>query len=150
MGNSLNCNAVPCDFNWQSSRGRVGDVVSHSRISILNYCGFCKSNQKGNKMEIRNWIHAIDLTIERHQAALDRKYGDYIRAADTMKPDNWNYYCPLCEYSAQIKDIRCSGCPWVIFTNGKCFPSQYMNNKKSIKRLENWKEKLKKKENERI
>lgn len=63
LGNCINCNVVPRYFNRQSRRGRLGDVVSHSHIGILNRCGFCKFNQKGKIMR-RNGKNEIGFDVD--------------------------------------------------------------------------------------
>ena len=98
---------------------------------------------EGNHKEviIKDWKHAIDLTIERHQYAIDNAMS-YEDAKDKLVPGNWHYTCPLCHFAGMEKHRlnsynACEGCPWMVITQGGCY--DYDNNAASIKRLKRWK-----------
>ena len=45
-------------------------------------------------MKIKNWSHAIDLTIERHE--MSEKEGlKYWKIIEREKPDDWTHRCPF-------------------------------------------------------
>ena len=94
---------------------------------------------------IRDMLHAIDLTIERHQAVLDGKYKGYSEAVSDMTPKNWSQHCPLCQYGDEIlndpSESPCGACPWKIYENKLC-PSPHQGDKESILRLNRWKREL--------
>ena len=95
-------------------------------------------------MEIKDWKHAIDLTIELHKKAIKSKE-DFGTVKMDNKPSDWEYSCPLCEYSKHFdEDSSCSSCLWKIFAGDICLShiSRVVNNKAAIKRLQEWKERL--------
>lgn len=89
-------------------------------------------------MKIKNVIHAIELTIERHQAVLDGEYGDFGTAKRKMMPKGWRTACPLCEYF----EYDCFGCPWFVIQEIQCcdglYELNYYDDTASIKRLNRW------------
>ena len=95
-------------------------------------------------MTIKNDIHAIDLTIKRHQVVLDGKFGRFEIAKDEMALTGWLMSCPLCEYYDYCDDCIC-----VENTGFKCNSDNqrydYNNDPQSIKRLNKWKKRIKSK-----
>jgi hypothetical protein len=74
---------------------------------------------------------AIKATIKKHEEALNtgKSYKDY--------------YCPLCSYDLFIRKrckggIACFACPWLIFEGCECKEEEYLDDKKSIERLNRW------------
>jgi len=98
-------------------------------------------------MKIRNWQHAIDLTIRRHVIALISGYSySYIREF-YMQVARWPHGCPLCVYLNQKKDFsaECDFCLWQIYEGSVCSKSKlynFNNNAESIHRLAIWKQLL--------
>ncbi len=96
-------------------------------------------------MKIKNWIEAIDLTIERHQAVIDGKYKTYGSAKLRMKQNDWSNSCPLCAFN-NTQSNECSNCPWKIIEEKECIDSpngfNFNNDKQSIIRLNRWKDTL--------
>lgn len=90
-------------------------------------------------MKIKNWKHAIKLTLERHQAVIDGKYDNFQEAQRGMSPKDWVSSCPLCEYLWQRDKIkRCMNCLWLKYMHIGCRDVLYNNHPKSIIRLKKW------------
>ena len=94
-------------------------------------------------MKIKNWEHAIDLTIERHQVALNEGVGFGV-IKEVLCQKDWMHNCPLCEYTKKYTK-NCYDCLWKKFKGADCFDVTYYDfqrDEESIKRLTNWKELL--------
>lgn len=108
---------------------------------------------KPKKIQIRNWEHAINLTISRHAAVIKKIFPKYTVAKGEMKPENWTYDCPLCEHTknlskkTKVSRSFCQQCLWIKFEGRKCEPIDFMNDFNSIKRLRQWKRMLIAKQN---
>lgn len=99
---------------------------------------------------LNSWEEAIDATIKLHEYA-EHTGITYEEIKRQSKPDSWHYQCPLCQYvfGEAILDGICSNCLWIRFIGFHCsyfhkhgYDYEY-NNLESVKRLKEWKEKLK-------
>ncbi len=95
-------------------------------------------------MKIKDWVEAIDLTIERHQAVINKEYTCYNFAVKGMKQNDWSDSCPLCAFNNAQKNNDCRNCPWTIIEKDVCInlPNgfDFDNDKQSIIRLNHWKD----------
>lgn len=97
-------------------------------------------------MRIKDWIHAIDLTIKTHKLVVDGKYEDYDSAKHSEASDDWYCACPLCQYVHQLNPndpTSCDDCVWVRFVGKSCGRQNVYdvyNSEESIERLTKWKE----------